>query len=344
LIGLSLQAARVIDSDAENAYSTELTQLLNKLYFGDKEAVAEGFTTTFGNIKGAINGLAKQSFHDGNNAEQTEAQKLSHASNGQLAQPPVWIVMPYTSMIDGGYSNMSGLINSLSAQLPQPFAQNSLIPPQIASIGKKEPESRQEPVQQEQVAENKEENKQQVINEEDKKEDVVNEEAAIQEEPVKVESVIQEEPIKVESAIQEAPAKEESVIQEAPVKEEEPPMNEERPETPHVVDETVEDEKFADADPDEIGDIPGRSSPFDCFSELNSDGLSIPKENTTVPNSPASTSFSNLVNDDTKTSTQSSTESKLNAEDMASAGWKNFRAPDQTNRKSNTSAKKSQRR
>ncbi|KAI8887144.1 hypothetical protein K501DRAFT_330742 [Backusella circina FSU 941] len=336
LVGTSLRGSRSDDSESRISLRRELASLINKLHFGDKEPVAEGFSTTYRNIRDAINGLADQSFQKNNNAEQTEEQKLSQT--GQLAQPPIWIVMPYTSMIDGVSMSMSGLINSLSAQLPQPFQQNGLIPPQAMSAGenvsKSRKESKSDVVEKKkedvQVSETEQKKEDEHVQEMNEKENTVTEEKG--EEPVK-EQAVNEEPVK-EEIVQQVPdieIKVDDVPQETPVIQ--------------TASQNHFDERFADPDMDDISNVPIQPSALDSFMDSVSDELSndTTKEEIKASDSPISSSskpkwnesLSSAMKDDTKTP-----DSPRSTEDTASPDWKNYGSPNQTNRKKNSSGKK----
>ncbi|KAI8145051.1 hypothetical protein BJV82DRAFT_46034 [Fennellomyces sp. T-0311] len=104
LVGSSLFAVKDASDQVRQAKHDDVFDLLRKLHTGANEAVGEGYSTTFRQMKDMIRTLVENSL--------SQAQTNSSSSNWPLAPtnapppttqhcaPPVFLVVPFNSMID----------------------------------------------------------------------------------------------------------------------------------------------------------------------------------------------------------------------------------------------------
>ncbi|KAI8990061.1 hypothetical protein BDB01DRAFT_848156 [Pilobolus umbonatus] len=106
LVGASIYASQSVGEEEKKHRLTVLT-ILDKLHHGVDEPIAEGFKTTYKQVKAATRGLVNQNLKQ--QQQQYQQQQASTSSQNPLI-PPIWVVMPYSTMIDNNSFAMPGAL------------------------------------------------------------------------------------------------------------------------------------------------------------------------------------------------------------------------------------------
>jgi hypothetical protein len=127
MVGSTLYASRAsLDIERKN-HRNLVREIVRKLHLELDEPVADGFKTTYKQIMQAIHSLADQSVvqHPPAQQEDDDEEEKVPKTNLQPAKaqaiPPIWVVMPYSSMMDGASYALPGTIPTLpypSTMLP----------------------------------------------------------------------------------------------------------------------------------------------------------------------------------------------------------------------------------
>ena len=111
LVGSSLFAVKDASDLVRQSKREDVFGLLRKLNAGTNEAVGEGYTTTYRQMKDMIGTLIENSLSQAQSSISSSSNSSSSPSGWPLAPadaqpttqhcaPPVWLVVPFNSMID----------------------------------------------------------------------------------------------------------------------------------------------------------------------------------------------------------------------------------------------------
>ncbi|KAI9303597.1 hypothetical protein BJ944DRAFT_99461 [Cunninghamella echinulata] len=122
LVGGSLFAVKDPVEDIRTNKQNEVFTLLQKLHEGVDEPIDDQFTTTFENVHHLITHFIHSTMPTLPSSSQSQQQvpdNNDHHNGNEQQQlpPPIWLVVPFTGMINNG-SNLSNLTSSLSSATP----------------------------------------------------------------------------------------------------------------------------------------------------------------------------------------------------------------------------------
>ncbi|KAI8362728.1 hypothetical protein EDC96DRAFT_512362 [Choanephora cucurbitarum] len=125
MVGHSLHASRSPDEQTRKANKAQFRNTVRSLHAEKEEPVAEGFRTTYKQVMQLIHGLVDQSLGEQSRNEKAAAEEQDNDNTSKPNEtvsskqppvptiPPVWVVMPYSSMIDGATFAMPGAVPTL---------------------------------------------------------------------------------------------------------------------------------------------------------------------------------------------------------------------------------------
>ena len=125
MVGHSLHASRSPDEQTRKANKAQFRNTVRNLHAEKEEPVAEGFRTTYKQVMQLIHGLVDQSLGEQSRNEKAAAQEQDDDNTSKANEttpskqppvptiPPIWVVMPYSSMIDGATFAMPGAVPTL---------------------------------------------------------------------------------------------------------------------------------------------------------------------------------------------------------------------------------------
>ncbi|KAI8382985.1 hypothetical protein BD560DRAFT_444098 [Blakeslea trispora] len=138
MVGHSLHASRATDEQTRKSNKAQVRAIIRSLHDQTDEPVAEGFRTTYKQVMQLIHGLIDQSLgeqsrnkkaaaSDKKEAEKKEEEEEEEQQTSREQEkekpsskqppiatiPPIWVVMPYSSMMDGATFAMPGAVPSL---------------------------------------------------------------------------------------------------------------------------------------------------------------------------------------------------------------------------------------
>ncbi|KAI8084005.1 uncharacterized protein B0P05DRAFT_535820 [Gilbertella persicaria] len=112
MVGSSLYASRSPHEQSRKSHKAQVRRIVRDLHAELDEPIAEGFRTTYQQIMRLIHGLVDQSLGEQDSKEKEGKEKQPQKPVGPTI-PPVWVVMPYSSMMDGATFAMPGAIPTL---------------------------------------------------------------------------------------------------------------------------------------------------------------------------------------------------------------------------------------